>query len=380
MIIAVSLAHLPFTTLTSAITDLYVESLKRIAGAEAEHEFIFITGTSGVNYQKYSKNISVIASQPKADNRLFWKFWLDYTLPAILKNCRADILINTSPACSLRTKVPQCLIITGLFFLNEADFYTKKKYHFFNALTGTFLQRSSAIIAGSDYLKNKMEELYEIDEKKIEVIYPSPVNRYQPIDWHERERVKTTHADGKEYFLYTGEIRLRNNLILLLKAFSLFKIRQKSNMQMILAVTDTSENSIFFNDLKTYKYRDDVKVIVELTGEKMIKLTGAAYAFVYPFADEFFPTAALLALECEVPVIMGSCNIAREILDDAALFINPGSPEDIANKMMLLFKDETKRNELIDKGKIRAQHFGREKADDLLRRFVLNQLAVAKTR
>ena len=55
------------------------------------------------------------------------------------------------------------------------------------------------------------------------------------MDWEEKELIKEKYADGKAYFLFSGDINQRSNLINLLKAFSFFKKRQKSNMLLLIA-------------------------------------------------------------------------------------------------------------------------------------------------
>jgi glycosyltransferase involved in cell wall biosynthesis len=57
-------------------------------------------------------------------------------------------------------------------------------------------------------------------------------------------------------------------------------------------------------------------------------------------------------MQSSVPLIVSNTEKHTEILADAALYANPVSFEDIADKMMLLFKDEDKRHHIIEKGKL----------------------------
>ena len=49
-----------------------------------------------------------------------------------------------------------------------------------------------------------------------------------------------------------------NDLLNLLKAFSVFKKRQKSNWKLVLTGNLRQYDKKFLEDLRTYKYRDDV--------------------------------------------------------------------------------------------------------------------------
>jgi len=70
-------------------------------------------------------------------------------------------------------------------------------------------------------------------------------------------------------------------------------------------------------------------------------------------------------MTCNVPVISNNKSAMSEICDDAALYVNPNEYKDLAEKMMIIFKDERLRNELIEKGKEQAQKFSWEKTAGL---------------
>ena len=73
----------------------------------------------------------------------------------------------------------------------------------------------------------------------------------------------------------------------------------------------------------------------------------------------------LEAMQCDVPVITPSDSAMQEIAKDAALYADANNHTDIADKMMLLYKDENLRKELIQKGRqlqrnitgIKQQHY-----------------------
>src|SRR5438045_4030573 len=112
MIIAIN--SNPF--LKSESNDFLCKYFVTSALSKPEHQFIFIT-SRGIEKQVIdAANIKIVVSSPKADYYIAWKFWLDYTLPAIVKKYAADILIHTDGACSLRGKSRQCLFITDLSF------------------------------------------------------------------------------------------------------------------------------------------------------------------------------------------------------------------------------------------------------------------------
>ena len=73
--------------------------------------------------------------------------------------------------------------------------------------------------------------------------------------------MKGKYADGNEYFIYTGEIGSNKNLLNLLKAFSAFKKRQKSNMQLLIAGKPGWKYEEFLENLRLFRFKEEVKLL-----------------------------------------------------------------------------------------------------------------------
>ena len=126
-------------------------------------------------------------------------------------------------------------------------------------------------------------------------------------------------------------------------------------MQLIIAGKTLSENDPFIDSLKTYKYRKEVNVLMDLREKDLAKITAAAYAFVYPSLYAGMALQALQAMQCGVPVITSNTGALIETCGEAALYMDAENFEDIADKMMLMFKDENLRSGLINKGSLIVQ-------------------------
>lgn len=348
----------------SFYNDFFYEYFVSVAISKPEHLFIFIT-PAVINEQLIaSPNIIPVISSPRANNLLMWRIWFDYTLPGIVRKHKADIIIHTGGVCSLRTKVPQYLIISDLSFLYYPPFFSKKQQYFFKKNMPAWLLKANTIVSASGFLTKEIIRQYSVNDEKISTLQLIASDLYRPADWEEKESIKEQYAGGKEYFLFSGEIHPRNNLVNLLKAFSFFKKRQKSNMQLIITSKAVSANDPFMENLKTYKYRKEVIVLMDLPAKELAKITTACYAFLYPSYHEGMPIFVLQAMQCEVPVITANTGALTDATGDAALFVDPDNFEDIADKMMLVFKDEKKRSDLIKGGNIIIQKNNTQKMDD----------------
>ena len=108
-----------------------------------------------------------------------------------------------------------------------------------------------------------------------------------------------------------------------------------------------------------------------LEEEELVKIVGSAYALVYPSLLEGFGVPVLEAMQCDVPVITSANSSMQEIAKDAALYADANNYTDIADKMMLLYKDENLRTELIQKGKLVVQQYSWDKTAELLWQTIL---------
>ena len=342
------------------------ETFKRIVINHPEHEFIFLFDRPYEKEFVFAANVTPVVIGPPARHPILWKWWYDYKVTAALKKYKADVFVSAGGFLSLRTSVPQCVVVHDLSFLHYPSFIRKSHLLYLKNQTPAFLKKAKRIATVSMFSKEDIIKHYAIDAGKIDVVYSAVKYGYSPVDAAARETIKERYADGKEYFIYVGAIHPRKNLMNLLKAFSIFKKRLKSNMQLIIAGRLAWKFDEFTDGLKTYKYREDVKLLGYLPQQELINLTGSAYALLYPSFFEGFGVPPLEAMNCGVPVIASAASSIPEICGDAALFVNPESIEDIADKMMALYKDEKLRNELIAKGYIQAKKYSWDITADLL--------------
>lgn len=347
MIIAVN-THSLFKINSVAYKATFFEQIKALAASHPDHTFIFIANTD--NGIITEKNMQTLIIPAKANGPIRWRIWYDLTLPSAVKKLKADILISTENI-SIKIKIPQIVLFPALSFLNNDQFYKRSHVDFYRKKLPELLSKAFTIIVPSNVIKRKLTETYKLQEDKVNVLPADVLKPYKPLHWKETALVKEKYSEGKEYFLYVGEISEENNLINLLKAFSRFKKMQKSNMQLILAGNIAENYSSFAESLATYKYKNDVSLLQNLPEEEIIQLTAAAYAFIDVSINMDTNIAALNAIHCEVPVILSKNEAMKECFRTTALFANTANYEDIAVKMMHLFKNEDDRNELIGNGK-----------------------------
>lgn len=310
------------------------QTLGRLARQYLQHSFIFI-----LEDQQYDDTF--IASQnivPVVINKtlvpLLSKVLTDKKVATVLKRYKAEVFLT--PTFLSQTNIAQCLIIN-------------------KEIPVTSFKKAKRIISSSAFSKQNIIAKSKVDPEKIDIVYPGIEDAFQPADFMEREKIKEQYAGGNEYFFFKEENTSLDDLLNLLKGFSLFKKRQKSIMQLLI-VSHYQLNPSFIQQLNLYKFKNDVKVFNTISKNELVEITAGSYAAIYINKPDFY-FSQLESFKCDVPLITNDTDGSREICGNAALYINPADNRDIGEKMMLIFKDEKQRSDLINKGSQQAHKF-----------------------
>lgn len=369
--------HLPLAAMVIAVNTRFLVNdlegygyfihglFKTLVKKHPEHQFYFLFDRPFNEDYIFSPNIYPLIVSPPARHPVLWKYWYDVKVPLALKRIKADMFVSPDGYCSLTTKIPQCLVIHDLGFLHHPEAYKKSHVSFYKRSTPKFLKKARRIVTVSQFSKNDIVKHYKIAPAKIDVVYNGIKDGFKPISFDEAEAVKEKYTEGKEYFIYVGAVQPRKNLVNLLKAFSIFKKRLQSNMKMVIAGRLAWKNEEFLQLLKTYKYRSDIVMTGYLPEEELSVVLAASYALVYPSLFEGFGMPVVEAMKCNVPVLTSGKTSMEEAAGNAALYFDPNDHQDIADKMMLIYKDENLRKQLIDKGKLNAEKYSWEKSAEL---------------
>ncbi|MCY7423143.1 MAG: glycosyltransferase family 4 protein [Chitinophagaceae bacterium] len=328
-----------------------------LANNHPEHHFIFFFDRPFDTSVEFSKNVTPVVLPPKARHALSFRWWFDVKIPLALKKYKADVFVSPDGFCSLITRVPQVLVVHDLAFIHHPKFISTLHRIFYQRYTPLFLKKAAVIATVSEFSKSDIMEQYHVDEGKIINVSSAAKSIFQPVTWEEKEVIKATYADGCEYFIFVGGIHPRKNLLNLLKAFSLFKKRQRSNMKLLIAGRLAWDYEQVVEKMETYKYRQDVKLLGYLEEAALAKLVAGSYALVFPSYFEGFGVPILEAMQCNVPVITSGTSSMPEIGEEAALYADPTDPADIADQMKRIFTNENLRSQLIEKGKVVAPKY-----------------------
>ena len=208
-----------------------------------------------------------------------------------------------------------------------------------------------------------MESLH-IPENKIHSIHLDAAEIFNTSpDLGIQKMIKAKYKLPDTYALYPASYNPHKNHHNLLKALVILRNKYKKKIPLVLTGYIYKQNKLFptiTKFLNEHSLREQVKFLGYIPEQAMPYIYHNASFLVFPSLFEGFGIPLVEAMKTGTPIICSDRGSIPEIVDDAALFIDPESPEDIALKMLNALESAT-RTDLINKCKKRAKAFSWEK-------------------
>ena len=206
--------------------------------------------------------------------------------------------------------------------------------------------RADRVIAISESTKRDVVELLTIDPAKVEVIYLG--NSLKPV-----VEENIGNPAPEPYLLFVGRRERYKNFEGLLR--SIHPLLKKYRLKLICAGGDS-----FTNGERSLIRSVGVDALVEqhpINDQTLQLLYQQAVAFIFPTLYEGFGIPVLEAFACACPCIVSNLSSLPEVAGDAALYIDPASPDSIPNAVEQLLHSSELRQTLIEKGRDQLSRF-----------------------
>jgi len=215
------------------------------------------------------------------------------------------------------------------------------------------VKKASHVIAISNNTKNDIIKYFNIDEKKISVIYHGCSLNMDLLKKHKSKL-------SINYFLYVGNRKGYKNFANLVLAIAETLISK--NLFLICAggVIPSPEESALLEKLKI---KEKVIFFPHITDDYMAQLYRSALGFIYPSKYEGFGIPILESFACGCPILLSNTSSFPEVAGNAAIYFDPNSIESIRNTIMnYLELSIEEKNAMRSKGFDRLKLFSWDKA------------------
>lgn len=195
------------------------------------------------------------------------------------------------------------------------------------------------IIATSEATKRDIIKYFNIDSKKISVVYQTCDQIFeQPVSNEMLSVVKAKYNLPETFFLNVGALMKRKNVLSLVKAFH--KIESKIDIPLIIV----GRGKEYKHEIESYIHINSLskKVIIldSVESHELPVLYTMAHTFVYPSKYEGFGIPIVESLKCGTQVLTSNCSCLPEVGGEAALYCDPYSIDSISDGLLQSFRTE----------------------------------------
>jgi len=215
---------------------------------------------------------------------------------------------------------------------------------------------ATQIAADSNDAARQIGRVLRVSRERISVLYPGVDEMFfdAPLS-EEATRLREGH-DLDEYVLSVGVLSPQKNLEGIVRAFAL---SQPGNTK--LAIVGREDGPYFRQRIMPLVaqlgIREKVKVLGVVPRAALPALYSGATAFLYPSYAEGFGLPPLEAMARGAPVLASNRSSLPEVLDEAAILVDPDDVEAIAAGIRRLYSDAALRAVLSDRGRRQAAKF-----------------------
>lgn len=230
------------------------------------------------------------------------------------------------------------------------------------------LVRASRILAVSQTTRRDLARSFTIPESKIDVVYNALDERFvrEPVT-PDADRILARLAVNYPFVLYAGNIKPQKNLARLIEAFAVVKGElaghaELAQLKLIVIGDELAKHPDLRRAVVRTRVREEVRFLGFLPHSVLRVFYARARAFLFPSLYEGFGLPPLEAMAHGTPVVTSNTSSLPEVLDQAALLVNPENVFDIARGIRQALTDEALRQELIRRGYAQLRKYSWERA------------------
>ena len=284
-----------------------------------------------------------------------------------IEKSNIDIMHFTKQDAFL-TKIPSIYQPHDLQHLHYPNFFSKGVRKSREKRYRLFCDQAQIVIAMTKWGKNDLVCNYELKKSKVKIVPWAPiVSEYEVPSQNAIRNARQKYKGFDEFIFYPAQTWEHKNHIGIIKALSILKEKYGKIPKLICSGKTNEFYDKILRQIKRYNLENHVKFTGFVSSEELQCLYRLCKFLVFPSKFEGWGLPITEAFHIGVPVACSNIAGLPDMVGDAAILFNPDNPNEIAEAIWRLYRDEDLRHSLIHKGKKRGLHFSWQKTAKLFR-------------
>ncbi|ABQ27950.1 glycosyltransferase family 4 protein [Geotalea uraniireducens] len=276
-----------------------------------------------------------------------------------LKGLKLDVIHHPFTVLNPQwSQIPSVLTFLDMQQEYFPQFFSKLELAIRKQISRPSAEKATRIIAISRHVKDCLVEKYGIDAGKIDVIYPGCGAEFRVIDDAVGlAELKLRYGLERPFAYYPAASWPHKNHKTLLAAWKILQERRGFDGQLVLTGIAKQAHGEIQGEVGRLGLDATVKVLGYLPSDELPYLYNLARLMVFPSLFEGFGIPLVEAMACGCPLVCSTATSVPEVAGDAGIQFDPLSPEDMADKLWMVWNDEGAREQLRVKGLQRVKLF-----------------------
>jgi glycosyltransferase involved in cell wall biosynthesis len=275
--------------------------------------------------------------------------WEQAVLPWITRKSFLINFCNTGPLF----KKNQSVFIHDAAIQSAPNGFSKKFIYWYKIIYKLLGSNARNIVTVSNFSKEELINYYPKMENKISVVY-NGANHVLDIK-HDDEILKKHGLVDKNFILAVSSANPNKNFKVIMDAVSKMK-----DFEGEVIIAGGKQGNVFSDN--TLEFNEKCKWVGYVSDEELVSLYKNAKVFVFPSIYEGFGLPPLEAMSLGCPVISSNKASMPEVLQDHAIYFDATKPEELVERINLIFSNQKLVEGLSRGGQAYAQTFTWEKA------------------
>ena len=219
------------------------------------------------------------------------------------------------------------------------------------------INRCDKLIVNSDYAKNEITNLLNLEKKNIEKVYLGVSDDFLKKNI-KKKRIKNFNYNQNYIFSVMSCVKY-HNILNILKAFNNLNKDRNFNYKFVIIMQILDKK--YFKTLKNYIYREklehSVQIFNNVNSEYLPDLYKFSSLYLFTSYSEVFGLTTLEAMTQSCNVVVSDTSSLPEINSNAADYFDPDNIKNIEDVILKNIKDKIHKNEILKNAKLRYQSF-----------------------